>query len=104
MRSGHVLITDFGIDHGGIDVGVTEEPLDLLDRHSVAEQDGGDGMAEHMWRDPDGKLPAGKTDNAVDGVLDGFGIKWICRSAAGAGEEIRRIIGPGSKIGFQADF
>lgn len=55
MRPADILIADFRIDHGGIDVRVAKEQLDLFDGHAVLQQDGGDGVAENMRRYMDGE-------------------------------------------------
>ena len=55
MRAANVIITDFSVDHGRVDVGMTEEPLNLFNGHSVAEKDGGDCMPENVRCNPDGE-------------------------------------------------
>ena len=55
VRAANVIIPDFSVDHGGVDVGMTKEPLNLFDRHSVTEKDGGDSMPENVRCNPDGE-------------------------------------------------
>ena len=53
MGPADIVIMYLSVDHGGINVRMTQEPLDLLDRHSILQEHGGNGMAEDVRRDPD---------------------------------------------------
>ena len=45
---------------GGFEVGVAEEFLDRADIHSVADEVGGEGVAQHVGRDALGEAGSGK--------------------------------------------
>lgn len=98
MRAAYILIPDFGVDHGGVDIGMTEEPLNLLHGHPVTEQDCGDCVPENMRSDAYGERATSGPDDAVNGILHGLGIQRLVGLALCTGKDVGRIIGTGIEI------
>ena len=97
MAAPYVIVPDFGIDHGRVDIGMTEEPLHLLHGHAVMQQDGRNRVPEDVRGDPDRERPAGCLDDPVKGILHGAGRHVIGR-AFQRFEDVRGIVRTGSEV------
>jgi len=70
------LVQDVGVDHGGRDVGVTEQLLDGTDVVSGLEQVGGEGVAQGVWELQ--SMPLRPAPMVCEGGSDGAGEGLRC--------------------------
>jgi hypothetical protein len=71
-----------GVDHGGLDVSVSEEVLDSADVVAVLQKVSGEGMAEGVAADAFGDVCA--AGGEVDGLLEGAAAGVMAAADAGA--------------------
>lgn len=103
MVPANIIIRDFCVDQGGIQLGMTQEPLNLLHGHSVLKQDSGDGMTENMRRNANREAITGTSGDLVNRFLYGFRIQRLIGRTTGAGENERRSIRTRCKVGTKGN-
>ena len=74
-------VEDMGVDHGGLEVAVTEQLLNGADVVAVGEQVGGEAVAEAMERGVLGDV--GSANGRLEGPLDGTLVQVVPAVVAG---------------------
>ena len=95
-----ICIVGFRVDQGGVDLGMAQEALDLLDGHAGAKGRGGGGVPEDVRSDMG--VDAGAVADPRDFILERFGCQRV-RGLAEAYNQGRAIVRPGGEISAEGN-